>query len=67
MKRSPIRIFLLLGLISIAGALITQMFWLQKAMKAKGDNFDDNVILSLRRVAEHLDVSSTNSIITLEV
>lgn len=67
MKRSPIRMFLLLGLISIAGALITQLFWLQKAMQAKGDNFDNNVILSLRRVAEHLDVSSTNSIITLEV
>ncbi|MBK9731350.1 MAG: HAMP domain-containing histidine kinase [Chitinophagaceae bacterium] len=67
MKRSPIRIFLLLGLISITGALITQLFWLQKAMNAKGDNFDNNVILSLRRVAEHLDVSSTNSIITLEV
>ncbi|MBX7108814.1 MAG: HAMP domain-containing histidine kinase [Chitinophagales bacterium] len=67
MKRSPIRIFLLLGLISISGALITQLFWLQKAMKAKGDNFDSNVVLSLRRVAEHLDVSSTNSIITLEV
>ncbi|MEP7129178.1 MAG: histidine kinase dimerization/phospho-acceptor domain-containing protein [Chitinophagales bacterium] len=67
MKRSPIRIFLLLGLISITGALITQIFWLQKAMNAKGDNFDNNVILSLRRVAEHLDVSSTNSIITLEV
>lgn len=67
MKRSPIRIFLLLGVISITGALITQIFWLQKAMKAKGDNFDSNVVLSLRRVAEHLDVSSTNSIITLEV
>ena len=67
MKSSPIRIFLLLGLISITGALITQLFWLQKAMVEKGNNFDDNVILSLRRVAEHLDVSSTNSIITLEV
>lgn len=67
MKRSPIRIFLLLGLISISGALVTQLFWLQKAMKAKGGNFDSNVILSLRRVAEHLDASSTNSIITLEV
>lgn len=67
MKRSPIRTFLLLGLISISGALITQLFWLQKAMKAKGDNFDSNVVLSLRRVAEHLDISSTNPIITLEV
>jgi two-component system phosphate regulon sensor histidine kinase PhoR len=67
MKRSPIRIFLILGMLSISGALITQMFWVQKALKAKGDNFDDNVLLSLRRVAEHIDVSSTNSVITLEV
>lgn len=67
MLRSPIRIFLLLGVISITGALITQIFWLQKAMKAKGANFDNSVQLSLRRVAEHLDISSTNSIITMDV
>ena len=67
MKRSPIRIFLILGIISITGALITQVFWLQKALQVKGDNFDNTVLLSLRRVAEHLDVSSTNSVITLDV
>jgi hypothetical protein len=67
MKRSPIRIFLLLGIISMSGALITQIFWLQKALKAKGENFDSIVLLALRRVAEHIDFSSTNTIITLDV
>jgi two-component system phosphate regulon sensor histidine kinase PhoR len=67
MKQSPIRIFLLLGVICISGALITQIFWLQKALQVKGENFDDNVLLSLRRVAEHLDISSTNSIVTMDV
>jgi len=65
MKKSPLRLVLILGMISITGALVTQIFWLEKAMQVKGSDFDQAVMLSLRRVVEHLDYSSTNSIITL--
>src|SRR5437870_5082310 len=65
MKKSPMRLVLILGMISNSGALITQIFWFRKALRVKQSDFDQVVALSLRRVAEHLDYSSTNSIITL--
>ncbi|MCY7409340.1 MAG: HAMP domain-containing histidine kinase [Chitinophagales bacterium] len=65
MKKSPLRLVLILGMVSITGALITQIFWLQKALQVKESNFDQAVMLSLRRVAEHLDYSSTNSFAAL--
>ncbi|MEO5674921.1 MAG: HAMP domain-containing sensor histidine kinase [Chitinophagales bacterium] len=66
MKKSPLRLVLFLGMISITGALITQIFWLRKALHVKENDFDQAVTLSLRRVAEHLDYSSTNTIRTLD-
>ncbi|HYV91346.1 MAG TPA: HAMP domain-containing sensor histidine kinase [Chitinophagales bacterium] len=65
MKKSPLRLVLILGMISITGALITQIFWLRKALNEKQADFDQVVSLSLRRVVEHIDYSSTNSIVTL--
>src|SRR6185295_6712393 len=65
MKKSPLRLVLFLGMISITGALITQIFWLRKALQVKESSFDQSVMLSLRRVAEHLDYSSTNTITTM--
>ncbi len=66
MKKSPLRLVLFLGMISISGALITQIFWLRKALHVKENDFDQAVTLSLRRVAEHIDYSSTNTIRTLD-
>ncbi|MBS1657159.1 MAG: HAMP domain-containing histidine kinase [Bacteroidetes bacterium] len=66
-KKSPLRLILFLGMISITGALITQMFWLKKAVQIKQANFDQNVQLALRRVAEHFDYSSTGSITPIDV
>lgn len=57
---------LILGMISITGALITQIFWLKKALQVKESSFDQSVILSLRRVAEHLDYSSTSNATTVD-
>jgi two-component system phosphate regulon sensor histidine kinase PhoR len=65
-KKSPLRLVLFLGMISISGALITQIFWLRKALHVKENDFDQAVTLSLRRVAEHIDYSSTNTIRTLD-
>ncbi|MBA3648886.1 MAG: HAMP domain-containing histidine kinase [Chitinophagales bacterium] len=67
MKKSPLRFVLILGGICITGALITQIFWVQKALQVKEANFDDAVALSLRRVVEQIDYSSTNTIATLDV
>ena len=66
MKKSPLRLVLILGMISITGALITQIFWLKKALQVKESSFDQSVILSLRRVAEHLDYSSTSNATTID-
>src|SRR5690349_17015431 len=66
-RKSPLRLILILGMVSITGALITQIFWLRKAMLVKESNFDQTVLLSLRRVAEHFDYSSTNSITPIDV
>lgn len=64
-KRSPLRLVLIFGMICITGALITQIFWLRKALQVKQSNFDQAVLLSLRRVAEHFEFSSTGSYTTL--
>lgn len=61
------RLILFLGLISITGALITQIFWLRKAMLVKESNFDQSVLLALRRVSERFDYSSTNTITPIDV
>ena len=64
-KHSPLRLVLIFGMICISGALITQIFWLRKALQVKESNFDQAVLLSLRRVAEHFEFSSTSSYTTL--
>jgi len=66
MKKSPLRLVLILGMISITGALITQIFWLKKALQVKESSFDQSVILSLRRVAEHLDYSTMGNATTVD-
>ncbi|MCS6992113.1 MAG: HAMP domain-containing histidine kinase [Chitinophagales bacterium] len=67
MKVSPLRLILLLGMMSITGALITQIYWLRKALQVKQANFDQAVMLSLRRVAERLEVSAGYNMPTLDV
>jgi len=66
-KKSPLRIILILGMICITGALITQIFWLRKATLVKESNFDQAVFLALRRVAERNDISSTSSILPIDI
>ncbi|MCS6916998.1 MAG: HAMP domain-containing sensor histidine kinase [Chitinophagales bacterium] len=67
MKRSPLRLILLLGMLSITGALITQIYWLRKALQVKESNFDQAVMLSLRRAAERLDASTGYTMLTIDV
>ena len=62
MKKSPLKLVLILGMISITGALITQIFWLRKALQVKESNFDQTVLLSLRRVSERIDYAASNPI-----
>ncbi|MFI5135405.1 MAG: sensor histidine kinase [Chitinophagales bacterium] len=66
-KKSPLRIILILGMVCITGALITQIFWLRKATLVKESNFDQAVFLALRRVAERNDISSTSSITPVDI
>lgn len=54
-------------MLSITGALVTQIYWLRKALQVKEANFDQAVLLSLRRAAERLDASSGYTMHTLDV
>src|SRR5215831_16677852 len=67
MKKPSIRLVLILGIICITGATITQVYWVKKALQVKENNFDQNVLLALRRVADHLNPSTSNNINTLDV
>ena len=67
MKKLPIRLVLILGIICVTGATMVQVYWVKKALQVKENNFDQNVLLALRRVADHMNPSSGNTINTLEI
>ena len=54
MSNSLIRLFIILGSIAICGVLLFQSFWLIETWRIKNDEFDSQVIKSLRLVAEKI-------------
>lgn len=52
MKRNSIRLLIVLATISIAGIFITQMYWVKKAFDLKDTQFNVNVSLGLKNVAD---------------
>ncbi len=66
MKFRPLHLILILGMVSIGGALVTQFHWLNKALRVKEANFDQAVILSLRRVSERMQAASNYQVTPLD-
>lgn len=54
MKRSTIRLVIILGTIAILGITITQIFWFAKAFDLREKQFNYNVNLALKKVAESI-------------
>jgi two-component system, OmpR family, phosphate regulon sensor histidine kinase PhoR len=54
MKRSTIRLVIILGTIAIMGITITQIFWFAKAFDLREKQFNYNVNLALKKVAEKI-------------
>ena len=54
MKRSAIRAIVILGVISIAGILIVQVFWMRKAFDLRNKQFEHNVNIALMNVTNSL-------------
>jgi two-component system, OmpR family, phosphate regulon sensor histidine kinase PhoR len=52
MKQRTIRLFLILATVSIIGITATQLFWVKKAFDLKETQFNHNVNLALRNVAQ---------------
>ena len=68
MKRKAIRLFIILGALSMIGIMVTQYFWVKRAFDLKETEFNHNVNLALKNVVESLcqhngtDVPSANVI-----
>lgn len=50
MKNQSIRLLVLLGVISISGVMLVQIFWLRKAFDLRENQFNYNVLLALDNV-----------------
>lgn len=62
MTRSTIRTIILLATISIAGLVLTQLFWMDKAFELREREFDDNVTTALREVGLQIkDINKDSS------
>lgn len=68
MKNTPIRILILLAIVTLIGIISTQIYWLNQAIKQQDQVFNHNVNVALRNVVESLceangkDYPSTNPI-----
>ncbi len=54
MNRQAIRIIVLLATLSIAGIIVTQIFWVRKAFDIKDREFNDRVNIALQEVAQEI-------------
>ncbi len=54
MKRSTFRLVVALGVFCIAGIILVQVYWVQRAFDLKEKQFQQNIQLALRSVAEKM-------------
>ena len=54
MKRNTIRLIIVLGAVSIVGIVVTQVFWVKRALDLRETEFNHNVNLALKNVVESL-------------
>lgn len=54
MHRQAIRIVVLLATLSIAGIIVTQIFWVRKAFDLKDKQFNDRINIALQEVAQQI-------------
>lgn len=68
MKNAPIRILIILAIVTLIGIVSTQIYWLNQAIKQQDQVFNHNVNVALRNVVESLceasgkDFPNTNPI-----
>lgn len=58
MKNAPIRILVVLAILSILGIVATQLYWLNRAIEQQDQVFNHNVHVALRNVVESLCAAS---------
>ncbi len=56
MNRGALRVFIILGVISVLGVSTLQIFWLNRAFNLENQEFNDRVNLALRRVANVISI-----------
>ena len=61
MTRRVIRTVIALATLSIAGIVLIQIFWMQKAFDLKEREFSDRVNIALRSVAKEIMIMSNDS------
>lgn len=54
MSRKTIYIVIILGVFSLAGIVITQIFWVNKAYSIEKKQFDDRVVIAMSSVVERI-------------
>ncbi len=54
MKNTPIRLIVVLGALSLLGIVITQVFWVSKAIKNQEQQFSHSVQMAMRSAVESL-------------
>ena len=54
MKRNTVRLIITLGTLSIVGIILTQAFWVRKAFDLKEKEFNLEVSIALKNVAEDI-------------
>ena len=62
-KNRPIQIMIVLAVISIVGIIAVQIFWVSQAINEEEENFDHNVRMALRSVADQMCQIDGNELI----
>ena len=66
MKKRTIQLVVLLASLSLAGIVITQLFWIRKSMYLQEVSFDNRVKEAIRTTAEQILVSNQDSTTRIE-
>jgi len=61
MKRQSLQLFLILATLSLAGVIVIQIFWLQKAYSLKEKQFNQSIHIALQKVAEDILAYNNNN------
>ena len=67
MRRKAIRLVIILGTFSIIGIVLTQVFWVKRAFDLREQEFNHNVNIALKNVAESLCQYNGTDVPTISV